>query len=191
MPLMNGLEETRIPKKLVPAVPIIIYTAHSALMVEKDGLEAGASAVISKSDDLAVLIGKARIAARLLRFLKSRKQSRRHCPGQAPVCLTVTNTFKPFSLRKATAFLRLLHGRPAQQVEPQHRVVQHRDCLMVTLDNDFAAYHRGLIDANRQLARSVFSRVIGGSIKCRWRRAIQSKSNRPWGEVAASGSGAT
>jgi DNA-binding NarL/FixJ family response regulator len=60
MPLMNGLEETRILKKLMPAVPIIIYTAHSGPIAEKDGLAAGASAVISKSDDLAVLIGKAR-----------------------------------------------------------------------------------------------------------------------------------
>ena len=29
MPDMNGLEETRILKKLMPAVPVIIYTAHS------------------------------------------------------------------------------------------------------------------------------------------------------------------
>lgn len=58
MPLMNGLQETRILKKLMPAVPVIIYTAHSGPIVEKDGLAAGASAVISKSDDLAVLIEK-------------------------------------------------------------------------------------------------------------------------------------
>ena len=60
MPLMNGLEETRIVKKLLPAVPVIIYTAHSSTTIEKEGLAAGASAVISKSDDLAMLIGKAR-----------------------------------------------------------------------------------------------------------------------------------
>jgi CheY-like chemotaxis protein len=41
MPLMNGLEETRMLKKLMPAVPIIIYTAHSGPIVEKDGLAAG------------------------------------------------------------------------------------------------------------------------------------------------------
>jgi hypothetical protein len=39
---------------------IIIYTAHGGRIVEKDGSAAGASTVISKSDDLAVLIGKAR-----------------------------------------------------------------------------------------------------------------------------------
>jgi DNA-binding NarL/FixJ family response regulator len=57
---MNGLEETRILKKLTPAVPVIIFTAHSNPFVEKEVLTSGASAVISKSDAVAVLIGKAR-----------------------------------------------------------------------------------------------------------------------------------
>jgi len=60
MPLMNGLEETRILKKLMPAVPVILYTAHSDPAVEREGLAAGASAVVCKSDTAAVLIGKAR-----------------------------------------------------------------------------------------------------------------------------------
>jgi DNA-binding NarL/FixJ family response regulator len=60
MPLMNGLEETRILKKLMPSVPVIIYTAHSDPFVNKEALGAGAAAVISKSDSVAVLIGKAR-----------------------------------------------------------------------------------------------------------------------------------
>ena len=60
MPLMNGLEETRILKKLMPSVPVIIYTAHSDPFVNKEALAAGAAAVISKSDSVAVLIGKAR-----------------------------------------------------------------------------------------------------------------------------------
>jgi DNA-binding NarL/FixJ family response regulator len=60
MPLMNGLEETRILKKLMPTVPVIIFTAHSNPFVEKEALTSGASAVISKSDAVAVLIGKAR-----------------------------------------------------------------------------------------------------------------------------------
>jgi DNA-binding NarL/FixJ family response regulator len=60
MPLMNGLEETRILKKLMPAVPVIIYSAHTSPIVDKEALEAGASAVVSKSDAVAILIGKAR-----------------------------------------------------------------------------------------------------------------------------------
>jgi DNA-binding NarL/FixJ family response regulator len=60
MPLMNGLEETRILKKLMPAVPVIIYSAHIDSFIEKEALAAGASAVVSKSDAATLLIGKAR-----------------------------------------------------------------------------------------------------------------------------------
>jgi DNA-binding NarL/FixJ family response regulator len=60
MPLMNGLEATRILKKLMPAVPVILYSAHIDSFVEKEAVAAGASAVVNKSDNVAVLIGKAR-----------------------------------------------------------------------------------------------------------------------------------
>ena len=60
MPLMDGLEETRILKKLMPAVPVIIYTAHSDPSVDRKALAAGASAIICKSDAAVVLIAKAR-----------------------------------------------------------------------------------------------------------------------------------
>ncbi len=60
MPGMNGLEETRVLKKLMPAVPVIIYTAHSDPVVEKEAVAAGVSAVVSKSQAVAVLIATAR-----------------------------------------------------------------------------------------------------------------------------------
>ena len=60
MPLMDGLEETRILKKLLPAVPVIIYTARSDASVDREALAAGASAIVSKLDAAAVLIAKAR-----------------------------------------------------------------------------------------------------------------------------------
>jgi len=60
MPVMNGLEETRVLKKLMPAVPVIIFTAHSDPFVEKEAREAGVSAVVSKSEAVAVLITTAR-----------------------------------------------------------------------------------------------------------------------------------
>ncbi len=60
MPLMNGLEETRILRKLMPSVPVIIYSAHIDSFMEKEAQRAGASAVVSKSEAVAVLIGKAR-----------------------------------------------------------------------------------------------------------------------------------
>jgi DNA-binding NarL/FixJ family response regulator len=60
IPLMNGLEETRILKKLMPAVPVIFYSVHIELFVEKEAVAAGASAVISKYVGVEALIGKAR-----------------------------------------------------------------------------------------------------------------------------------
>ncbi|HEV2699086.1 MAG TPA: response regulator transcription factor [Terriglobales bacterium] len=60
MPVMNGLEETRVLKQLIPTVPVIIYTAHSNPLLEKEARLAGASAVVSKSEPVATLIAKAR-----------------------------------------------------------------------------------------------------------------------------------
>jgi len=60
MPVMNGLEETRALKKLMPAVPVIIFTSHSDPFVEREARVAGVSAVVSKSQAVAVLISKAR-----------------------------------------------------------------------------------------------------------------------------------
>jgi DNA-binding NarL/FixJ family response regulator len=54
------LEETRVLKKLMPAVPVIIFTAHSDPFVEKEARAAGVSAVVSKSEAVSVLITKAR-----------------------------------------------------------------------------------------------------------------------------------
>ncbi len=60
MPVMNGLEETRVIKKLMPSVPVIIFTAHNDPFVEKEARAAGVSAVVSKSEAVSVLITKAR-----------------------------------------------------------------------------------------------------------------------------------
>ena len=42
MPVMNGLVATRILRKLMPKVPIILYSAHIDPHVEKEALAAGA-----------------------------------------------------------------------------------------------------------------------------------------------------
>jgi DNA-binding NarL/FixJ family response regulator len=60
MPFINELEETRVLKKFMPAVPVIIFTAHSDPFVEKEVRAAGVSAVVSKTEAVAVLITKAR-----------------------------------------------------------------------------------------------------------------------------------
>lgn len=66
MPVMNGLEETRVLKNLMPAVPVILFIAHSDPLVDSDPLvekearAAGVSAVVSKFEAVSVLITKAR-----------------------------------------------------------------------------------------------------------------------------------
>jgi len=60
MPVMNGLVATRILKRLIPEVPIILYSAHIDGYVEKEALAAGAWAVVPKSDALALLIERSR-----------------------------------------------------------------------------------------------------------------------------------
>jgi hypothetical protein len=45
---------------MMPATPVIVYSAHAGESVEKEYLAAGASAVMGKSDAVNVLIGKAR-----------------------------------------------------------------------------------------------------------------------------------
>jgi DNA-binding NarL/FixJ family response regulator len=65
MPLMNGLEETSTLKKLMPEVPVIIYSAHMDSFFEKEALAAGASAAVAKSDVVAALIPTARALVKL------------------------------------------------------------------------------------------------------------------------------
>ena len=60
MPFMNGLEETRELKKLMPSVPIILYSAHMDRFVKKEALAAGASAAVAKTDVVAELVATAR-----------------------------------------------------------------------------------------------------------------------------------
>jgi CheY-like chemotaxis protein len=60
MPVMNGLVAARILRKLMPKVPIVLYSAHIDPHVEKEALSAGASAVVPKSDAALLLIEKSR-----------------------------------------------------------------------------------------------------------------------------------
>jgi DNA-binding NarL/FixJ family response regulator len=65
MPLMNGLEETCALKKVMPDVPVIIYSAHMDSFFEKEALAAGASAAVAKTDVVASLIPTARALVKL------------------------------------------------------------------------------------------------------------------------------
>jgi DNA-binding NarL/FixJ family response regulator len=62
MPVMNGLDATRDLKRVMPEVPIIMYSAYSDSSTEKEARSAGASALVSKFDHTSVLLGKARSA---------------------------------------------------------------------------------------------------------------------------------
>src|SRR6266851_5369780 len=60
MPVMNGLDSARALTRLMPEVPVIMYSAYSDSFTEKEARSAGVSALVSKSEPISVLLGKAR-----------------------------------------------------------------------------------------------------------------------------------
>lgn len=60
MPVMNGLDAARVLKRMLPTVPIIIFSAYSNCLSEREAQAAGISAVVSKSRLIAALLGEAR-----------------------------------------------------------------------------------------------------------------------------------
>ena len=62
MQVMNGLDATRVLKRLMPEVPVIMFSLHSGPSTEKEARSAGASALVSKFEHVSVLLGKARSA---------------------------------------------------------------------------------------------------------------------------------
>ena len=60
MPRMNGLDATRALKRLMPAVPVILYSIHADPAVTKEALSAGVSAVVSKGAVATTLVTTAR-----------------------------------------------------------------------------------------------------------------------------------
>jgi len=62
MPVMNGLEATRVLKRMLPEVPVIMYSAFGDSSTENAARSAGACALVSKSENISVLLGTARDA---------------------------------------------------------------------------------------------------------------------------------
>jgi two-component system chemotaxis response regulator CheY len=60
MPVMNGLEAARVLKRLMPAVPLILYSAFGDKFAEQQARLIGISELVSKSEHVSVLIHKAR-----------------------------------------------------------------------------------------------------------------------------------
>ncbi|HXN97797.1 MAG TPA: response regulator transcription factor [Candidatus Acidoferrales bacterium] len=50
MPGINGIETARRMMEIAPAVPIVLFTQHASLELEKLALEAGIRKVVSKTD---------------------------------------------------------------------------------------------------------------------------------------------
>jgi two-component system, NarL family, vancomycin resistance associated response regulator VraR len=60
MPVMNGLDAARALKRLMPTVPLVMFSNHIEAFSEQDIRSAGISALISKSEHVSVLVAKAR-----------------------------------------------------------------------------------------------------------------------------------
>ena len=60
MPVMNGLDASRAIKKLMPSVPIILFTLNVYPFLEVEAQSAGIAAVVSKSAGMSGLMPSAR-----------------------------------------------------------------------------------------------------------------------------------
>lgn len=60
MPVMNGLDAARILKRIMPTVPLIMYSVFGDRCLEQQVRLIGISEVVSKSDPFSVLLAKAR-----------------------------------------------------------------------------------------------------------------------------------
>ena len=60
MPVMNGIDAARALRRLMPTVPLIMFSEYGDVFSEKEAQSAGVSALVSKSEHVSVLIGKAR-----------------------------------------------------------------------------------------------------------------------------------
>lgn len=60
MPVMNGLDAARQLKRLMPTVPLIMYSTFGDVFGEQQARLIGISKLVSKSQPAAILIKKAR-----------------------------------------------------------------------------------------------------------------------------------
>ncbi len=60
MPVMNGLQAARILRRMMPTVPLIMYSAYGDRFVAHQAQLIGIAEVVSKSEHASVLVRKAR-----------------------------------------------------------------------------------------------------------------------------------
>jgi two-component system vancomycin resistance associated response regulator VraR len=63
MPVMNGIDAARILRKMMPTVPLIIFSEYSDVFSEREAQAAGVSALVPKSKHVSLLVDKARALA--------------------------------------------------------------------------------------------------------------------------------
>ena len=61
MPVMNGLDAARAIKRVLPEVPVIMFSNYSDKFSEEEARSAGISAMVSKTESVSVLVTKARL----------------------------------------------------------------------------------------------------------------------------------
>ena len=60
MPAMNGLEAACELKRLMPMVPIIVFSEYCDVLSEREARSEGISALVSKTEPVSVLLDRAR-----------------------------------------------------------------------------------------------------------------------------------
>jgi DNA-binding NarL/FixJ family response regulator len=60
MPVMNGMQAAAVLHKLMPKLPIVLFSEYAYSLSPKDASSSGFSAFVSKSENTAVLLEKAR-----------------------------------------------------------------------------------------------------------------------------------
>jgi DNA-binding NarL/FixJ family response regulator len=60
MPVMNGLDAPRALKRLMPQVPIVMFSIHNDAFTEKEARSAGVATLVSEFEDMSELLGIAR-----------------------------------------------------------------------------------------------------------------------------------
>jgi DNA-binding NarL/FixJ family response regulator len=58
MPVMNGLEAAYVLQRILPAVPLVMYTLHKSL-ISSSAASAGISAVVAKEEGIGTLVSEA------------------------------------------------------------------------------------------------------------------------------------
>jgi DNA-binding NarL/FixJ family response regulator len=60
MPVMNGIEAAQALKRLMPEIPIIVFSEYSDVFSEREARSEGISALVSKTGPVSVLLDNAR-----------------------------------------------------------------------------------------------------------------------------------